>query len=133
MSEKEKSQPERTKLNTTMPPSDEGVVWLRLAPVQVVRAIAIAVLTAAVVLGALYLLWQVRTIIGWCILALFLAVVLNPAVNWLQRRGIKRSLGILLTYLGLLVGLVVIAGIFVPVVINEVLSLINFIISVAQA
>ena len=132
MSEKEKSQPERTKLNTTMPPSDEGVVWLRLAPVQVVRAIAIAVLTAAVVLGALYLLWQVRTIIGWCILALFLAVVLNPAVNWLQRRGIKRSIGILLTYLGLVVALIAIVGIFVPLVISEIVALINFIVTVAQ-
>jgi predicted PurR-regulated permease PerM len=131
MSEKEKSQTERTKLDTTMPPSD-GVVWVRLAPAQVVRTIAIAVLTAATVLGGLYLLWQVRTIIGWCILALFLAVVLNPAVNWLQRRGIKRSIGILLTYLGLVVALVVIAGIFVPLVISEILALINFIVTVAQ-
>ena len=68
-------------------PSDEGVVWVRIAPSQVVRTVAVALLTAAVVLGALFLLWQVRTIIGWGILALFLAAVLNPAVNWLQRRG----------------------------------------------
>ena len=67
--------------------SDEGVVWVRIAPSQVVRTVAVALLTAAVVLGALFLLWQVRTIIGWGILALFLAAVLNPAVNWLQRRG----------------------------------------------
>ncbi|MDQ3923159.1 MAG: hypothetical protein M3309_04415, partial [Actinomycetota bacterium] len=53
--------------------SDEGVVWVRFAPSQVVRTIVIALLTAAVVLGALYLLWQIRTFIGWCVLALLLA------------------------------------------------------------
>jgi len=121
------------KLRTPLPSDGEGVMWFRFAPSQVVSTITIALLTAAVVLGALFLLWQVRTIIGWCVLALFLAVVLNPAVNWLQRRGVKRSLGILLTYLGLLVGLALISGIFVPVVISEILSLINFIITLVQA
>ena len=83
-----------------VPALKEGVVWVRIAPSQVVRTVVIALLSAAVVLGALFLLWQVRTILGWGVLALFLAVVLNPAVDWLQRRGIGRTLGILLTYLG---------------------------------
>src|SRR3954451_15665746 len=42
----------------------EGVVWVRLAPSQVMRTVAVALLTAAVVLGGLFLLWQVRTFIG---------------------------------------------------------------------
>jgi predicted PurR-regulated permease PerM len=112
--------------------SDEGVVWVRIAPSQVVRTVAVALLTAAVVLGALFVLWQVRTIIGWGILALFLAAVLNPAVNWLQRRGIGRSIGILLTYLGVVMGLLLIVGIFVPVVVGEIRDLIDFIVSVVQ-
>ena len=111
---------------------EEGVVWVRIAPSQVVRTITIALLTAAVVLGALFLLWQVRTIIGWGVLALFLAVVLNPAVDWLQGRGVKRSFGILLTYLGVLAALVLIAGIFVPLVVNEIRNLIDFVVVVAQ-
>ena len=112
--------------------SDEGVVWVRIAPSQVVRTVAVALLTAAVVLGALFVLWQVRTIIGWGVLALFLAVVLNPAVDWLQRRGIGRSIGIVLTYLGVLVGLLLIVGIFVPVVVREIRDLIDFIVAVIQ-
>jgi len=111
---------------------EEGVVWVRIAPSQVVRTMVIALLSAAVVLGALFLLWQVRTIIGWGILALFLAVVLNPAVNWLERHRVKRSIGILLTYLGVVVALVAIVGIFVPVVISEIRALIDFIVAVAQ-
>jgi len=38
-----------------------------------------ALLTTAVVLGALFLIWQVRTFVGWFVIALFLAAVLNPA------------------------------------------------------
>src|SRR5215203_6691696 len=117
---------------TTPTPSDEDVVWVRIAPSQVVRTVVIALLATAVVLGALFLLWQVRTIIGWGILALFLAAVLNPAVNWLQRRGIGRSIGILLTYLGVIMGLLLIGGIFVPVVFGEIRDLIDFIVAVAQ-
>src|SRR3712207_3097174 len=102
--------------------SDEGVVWVRFAPSQVVRTIVIALLTAAVVLGALFLLWQVRSFIGWFVIALFLAAALNPAVGWLERRHrmIKRSLAIALTYLGVVVGLVLIVGVFVPVLIEEI-------------
>ncbi len=112
--------------------SDEGVVWVRFAPSQVVRTIVIALLTAAVVLGALYLLWQIRTFIGWCVLALLLAVVLNPAIDWLQRRRVPRTLGIVLTYLGMVAALILIAGIFVPLLVNELSNLISFIVTVVQ-
>jgi predicted PurR-regulated permease PerM len=111
---------------------DEGVVWVRFAPSQVVRTIVIALLTAVVVLVALFLLWQIRTLIGWGVLALFLAAVLKPAVKWLERRGIGRSIGILLTYLGVVVGLLLIVGIFVPVVYSEIRDLIDFIVAVTQ-
>ena len=118
---------------STPTPGEDGVVWVRIAPSHVVRTIAIALLTTAVVLGALFMLWQVRTIIGWGALALFLAAVLNPAVSWLERHRIKRSLGILLTYLGVVVALLVILGLFVPLVIGEIRDLIDFIVSVSQA
>src|SRR5215207_3752973 len=130
--ERRGSQTEPTKPTTMPTPSDEGVVWVRFAPAQVVRTIVIALLSAAVVLGALFLLWQVRTIIGWAVLALFLAAVLNPAVNWLERHRIKRSIGIVLTYLGVVVGLLLIVGIFVPVVYSEIRDLIDFIVGVTQ-
>jgi predicted PurR-regulated permease PerM len=116
-------------------PDEEGVVWVRVAPSQVVRTVATALLTAAVVLGGLFLLWQVRSFIGWFVAALFLAAVLNPPVNWLQRRHrmVKRSLAIVLTYLGVVVGLVLIAGVFVPLVVQEIRDLIDFIVGVSQA
>ena len=112
-----------------------GVVWVRVSPSQVIRTVVIALMTAAVVLGAFFLLWQVRAFVGWFVIALFLAAVLNPAVNWLQQRHrlIKRSLAILLTYVGLVVALLFMAGIFVPLLVDQIQGLINFVVAVAQA
>src|ERR671910_3888102 len=98
----------------SVPSTDAG--WARAPTWQVARTVAIALLTAAVVLGAFLLLWQVRTFVGWFVIALFLAAVLNPAVNWLQRRHrlLKRPPALALTYLGVLVGLLFVAGVFLP-------------------
>ncbi len=131
INEQRTSQTQPAKLDIPMP-GGEGVVWVRFAPSQVVRTIVIALLTAAVVLGALFLLWQLRTFIGWCILALLLAVVLNPAVDWLQRHRVPRTLGIVLSYLAVVLALLVIVGIFVPLLINEIRDLIDFIVAVVQ-
>src|SRR5215217_1602826 len=119
----------------TVSPAYDGLVRLSLPTSQVARTVAVALLTAALVLGGLFLIWQVRTFIGWFVAALFLAAVLNPTVNWLQRRHrmVKRSLAILLTYLGVVVLLVLIAGVFAPLVIQELRDLINFIVGVGQA
>jgi predicted PurR-regulated permease PerM len=102
---------------------------------QVVRTVAAALLTTVVVLAALFLLWQVRTFVGWFVIALFLAAVLNPAVNWLQRRHrlIKRPLAIALTYLGLVVVLLFVVGIFIPLLVDQINGLIKFVNTAAQA
>jgi len=99
------------------------------------RTVAVALLTAAVVLGAFFLLWQVKTFIGWFVIALFLAAVLNPAVNWLQRRHrlMKRPLAIGLTYLTLLVALLLVVGIFVPVLVDQINGFIKFVTTAANA
>jgi predicted PurR-regulated permease PerM len=113
----------------------QDVGWVRASPSQVARTVVIALLTAVVVLGALFLLWQVRTFIGWFVIALFLAAVLNPAVNWLQRRHrlMKRPLAIGLTYLGLLVALLLVVGIFVPVLIDQINGFTKFVSTAANA
>ena len=72
------AQPETTPTdpNASMPSKDGG--WAGASPTIVMRTVAIALLTTAVVLGAFFLLWQVRTFVGWFVIALFLAAVLNP-------------------------------------------------------
>src|SRR5215211_1045743 len=129
------AQPETTPTepNASMPSKDAG--WAGASPTKVMRTVATALLTAAVVLGAFFLLWQVRTFIGWFVIALFLAAVLNPAVNWLQRRHrlMKRPLAIGLTYLGVLVALLLVVGIFVPVLVDQINGFIKFVTTAANA
>src|SRR5215204_2885626 len=129
------AQPETTPTepNASVPSKDAG--WAGASPTQVMRTVAIALLTTAVVLGAFFLLWKVRTFIGWFVIALFLAAVLNPAVNWLQRRHrlMKRPLAIGLTYLGVLVALLLVVGIFVPVLTDQINGFIKFVTTAANA
>src|SRR3712207_6050189 len=122
-----------TKANSSVPSA--GVVWVRISPSQVMRTVVIALLSAAAVLGAFFLLWQVRTFVGWFVIALFLAAALNPAVDWLQRRHrlIKRPLAIVLTYLGVVVALLFMAGIFLPLLVDQIRGLIEFVAAVADA
>src|SRR5918998_885845 len=65
---------------------DGGVVWVRVSASEVTRAVLVALVTAAVVLGSFLLLWEVRSFVGWFVISLFLAAALDPAVGWLQRR-----------------------------------------------
>src|SRR5215216_6822827 len=116
-----------------MPSPDAG--WAHASTSQVMRTVTVALLTTAVVLGALLVLWQVRTFIGWFVISLFLAAALNPAVNWLQRRHrlIKRPLAIALTYLGVVVALLFMVGIFLPLLVDQINGLIKFVAATANA
>jgi predicted PurR-regulated permease PerM len=129
------AQPETTptEANASMPRKDAG--WAGASPTQVMRTVAVALLTAAVVLVAFFLLWKVKTFIGWFVIALFLAAVLSPAVNWLERRFrlINRPLAIGLTYLGVLVALLLVVGIFVPVLVDQINGFIKFVTTAANA
>src|SRR5829696_1122933 len=122
-----------TEPDAPMPSKDAG--WAGASPTQVMRTVAVALSSAAVVLGAFFLLWQVRTFIGWFVIALFLAAVLNPAVNWLQRRHrlMKRPLAIAITYLALVVVLLFVVGIFLPLLVDQVNGLTKFVNTAAQA
>ena len=131
-----RAKPETTPTRPAAPvPLSKDVGWAGAPTSQVVRTVAAALLTAVVVLAALFLLWQVRTFIGWLVIALFLAAVLNPAVNWLQRRHrlIKRPLAIGLTYLGVLVVLLFVVGIFLPLLVDQINGLTKFVAAAAQA
>jgi predicted PurR-regulated permease PerM len=116
-------------------PTTGDAGWAGAPTSQVVRTVAAALLTVVVVLVALLLLWQVRTFVGWLVISLFLAAVLNPVVNWLQRRHrlIKRPLAIALTYLGVLVALLFVVGIFLPLLVDQINGFVKFVNTAAQA
>ncbi len=53
-------------------------------------------LLVAVVIGILYAAWHVIT---WILIAVFLALALNPAVEFLVRKGLRRGLAAILVFL----------------------------------
>jgi predicted PurR-regulated permease PerM len=77
--------------------------------------------TVIAVTIALQVVWISRHILTWILISAFLALALNPAVDWLQQHGLKRrgaAAGV--TFL-LAIGLIVAIGFtFVPTLINQV-------------
>jgi predicted PurR-regulated permease PerM len=84
------------------------------------RTIARIVLTVVVTLGVLYLLYQVRSVLLLVFISAFLAVALGPPVYWFRRRGLPRSLSILLVYLLIAAGIVGIGLLIVPQIVSQV-------------
>jgi predicted PurR-regulated permease PerM len=93
---------------------EERVVTFR--PRTVLAVIGIVLAVAA----ALAIVWATRQVLTWIIVAVFLALALNPAVEFFQRQGLRRrgaatAVTILLT-LGALVGL---GALFIPTLVSE--------------
>ena len=83
------------------------------------RAVAKVVLVAALVAAGLFLLYQIRSVVGTVFIAVFIAVALGPAVDFFERHGWKRWLAILSTYLALLLAVFVIGLLVVPPIVDE--------------
>src|ERR687896_2104300 len=62
--------------NSSMP--SQGAGWARASNSQVVRTVAIALLTTAAVVGALFLLWQGRIFVGWAGISPFFSAGAYP-------------------------------------------------------
>jgi predicted PurR-regulated permease PerM len=71
----------------------------RLRPADLFRWGALVSLGAASTLIALYALYTVRAILIRILIALFIAVSLDPAVRWLTRRGMRRGVAVTLIFL----------------------------------
>ncbi len=115
------------------PMTGQGGVLPPMRPSQVTaRTVFVVVMTALAIVGGLYLLWQVRQIIQWLVIALFLAVALSPAVDWLNRRRVPRIAAILLVYLALLLALAALGALVLPPLVNQIDALIEYATDLAQ-
>jgi predicted PurR-regulated permease PerM len=92
------------------------------------RIVRFRVRTILSILGLVLVVWALirvisiaRTVLVWFLIALFLALAINPLVEWLQRRGIKRrGLAVATAYLSVLAGVAIVAATFVPIVVRNV-------------
>jgi predicted PurR-regulated permease PerM len=94
--------------------SDERLV--RFRPRAILSVIGVLLAVAVV----LEVVWVTRSVIIWVLIALFLAMALNPAVEFLVNRGLRRGLSVGVVFVGAILLIVGIAATFVPTLVREV-------------
>jgi predicted PurR-regulated permease PerM len=75
--------------------------------------------------GLVHMLLQLTQIITFILLALFLALGLEPLVTQLMRRGLRRGYAVLVVMVGLLAVVAFIGWVVVPTFVAQVVTLIN--------
>jgi len=100
------------------------------APERVVTFRPRTVLTVAgLLLGlaiALWVIWVARRVLIWTLIALFLALALSPAVDALQRRGLRRrGAAAAVVYLVALLVLAGLLALFIPTLVQQVEDLVQ--------
>ena len=82
-----------------------------------------AILGILLAVGAvLYILWVARHVLSWLLIALFLTLALNPAVDALQRRGLRRGLAVAIAFVAALAAVAGLAALFIPTLVDQVNS-----------
>jgi predicted PurR-regulated permease PerM len=98
---------------------EERVVYVRPRTILIVLGI---VLVAAALFVFLYLAWHVIT---WILIALFLALALNPAVEFFERHGLKRGLASAVVFLLALGAFAGLASLLIPPLVEQVTDFID--------
>jgi predicted PurR-regulated permease PerM len=93
---------------------EERLVSFRPRAVLVVLGI---ILAAVAIISLLFLAWHVIT---WILVAVFLALALNPAVEFFERKGFRRSLASLLVFLIALIVFSALGALLIPPLIDQI-------------
>jgi predicted PurR-regulated permease PerM len=94
---------------------EERVVRFRPTTILALLGITIGVFLV------LELVWIARQVLTWVLIAIFLALAMNPAVNWFQNHGIRRrGLATGITAVLVLAGFAVLGLLFIPTLVGEV-------------
>ena len=94
---------------------EERVVRFRPTTILALLGITIGVFLL------LELVWIARQVLTWVLIAVFLALAMNPAVNWFQSHGIRRrGLATGITAVLVLAGFALLGLLFIPTLVGEV-------------
>lgn len=93
---------------------EERLVYFRPRAILVVLGI---ILAATGILVFVFFAWHVIT---WILIALFLSLALNPAVEFFQRRGLGRGVASLIVFLLALVGFAGLGALLIPPLVNQI-------------
>jgi predicted PurR-regulated permease PerM len=94
--------------------AEERIVYFRPRAVLVVLGI---ILSATAMIAFLFLAWHVIT---WILIALFLSLALNPAVEFFERHGLRRGWASLLVFLLALLAIGGLGALLIPPLIDQV-------------
>jgi predicted PurR-regulated permease PerM len=88
-----------------------------LRPRTILRILLLVIAVGVV----LEVIWIARHVLAWVVIALFLALALDPLVAWIQRRGkLPRGPAIAVTYLIVIAVIVGVGATFIPKLVDEV-------------
>lgn len=86
--------------------------------------IVLAIILAAIVM--IQVIQVAKGVLVWIFVAIFLAVALNPAVEWLMEHGVRRrGFAVAITYLGALGGIAALGASFIPILVDQVNNFID--------
>jgi len=89
------------------------------------RTVAISALVLLALALALWIVWLARQALTWVLVAMFLALALDPAVSALQRRGLRRrGAATAVVFLAALLALAGLLALLVPPLIRQVEGLV---------
>lgn len=94
-------------------------------PAWVPRLILLVILSGFAAYAVLALLRELRPILIWLLVALFLSFAMEPAVNWLVRRGWRRGAATGLVLAALALGFLAMLALMIPLVIAQVSELVR--------
>ncbi len=93
----------------------ERVIRFRVRTILAVLGIAIAVW------ALLHIVSVARHVLVWVIISIFLALAINPLVEWLQRRGIRRrGLATSAAFTLVLLAVAAVGALFIPTLVDNV-------------
>lgn len=107
-----------TSSGPSIPPGDEVPRWLR-------RAIARFFAVAVAILIAYWLVRELRTLLLMVVVALFVSLAMEPAVNALAKRGWRRGAATGLVMLVIAIGGAIVVGAIASIVVQEVSNLVD--------
>jgi predicted PurR-regulated permease PerM len=100
---------------------EERVVYIRPRTILVVLGILLATLG---ILAFVYLAWHVIT---WVLIAIFLALALNPAVEFFEHRGLRRGYSTGLVVILALAAIVGLGFLLLPPLIDQIRSFVDYV------
>lgn len=98
---------------------EERLVYFRPRAILIVLGI---ILTAAAAITFLYLAWHVIT---WILISLFLALALNPAVEFFERKGLGRGTASFIVFFLALIAFAALGTLLIPPLVSQITTFVE--------